>query len=682
VERVRSGGWYPELIPGLLAVGAFVVWAVAAGGFMPTAWYPGAVFLLGLLVATAIGYRGERLPRLNAVALACLAAFTLWSFVSIAWAGSQGDAWDGANRTLLYLTVFAIFSLPGWRAPSAGIVLGAYSVAIALVGAGSLIDAAESDEAVLSFISGRFSEPMGYHNANTALFLGAFWPALFLASRAEVPWAARPILLAAAGLLAELALLGQSRGSAVAFPIALLVYFVVVPNRVRSLIAIVPVVGTVAVTAPPILDVYEAWRGDGVFDDAVDTAVRAMAISFIALLGAGAVLALVDRWLRVPERAARVAERAVGAAAAAGVIAALILAIGAIGNPWSWAEDRWDDFKGGYAEAGFESTRFSGSLGSNRYDFWRVSLDEFSDSPLTGMGADNFAAEYLRDRQSPEEPEHPHSLPVKVVSQTGLVGAALFVGFLAFAVASAVRVRRFAGSWRARAVAGAAIATFAYWFIHGAGDWFWVYPALSAPAIAWLALAGRVDAGGGPGPPRESAGIGVPFGRVAVVVGAVVALAAAASYVLPWGAARETERATSIWATDPRSAFERLDRARDLNFLSERPDLLAGAIASRHGDRRRMRDSFTNALERNPESWYARFELGALDAVEGRRSAAISRLEAARGLNPSEPLIGTVLRGARSGDPVPLRRIDREFLARVCERVGRTKETRYCGQIE
>ena len=45
------------------------------------------------------------------IALGCLAAYTALSFLSILWAAVPGDAWEGANRTLLYLLVFALFAL-------------------------------------------------------------------------------------------------------------------------------------------------------------------------------------------------------------------------------------------------------------------------------------------------------------------------------------------------------------------------------------------------------------------------------------------------------------------------------------------------------------------------------------------------------------------------------------------
>jgi tetratricopeptide (TPR) repeat protein len=157
-----------------------------------------------------------------------------------------------------------------------------------------------------------------------------------------------------------------------------------------------------------------------------------------------------------------------------------------------------------------------------------------------------------------------------------------------------------------------------------------------------------------------------------------VVLAAAVSYVLPWGAARDVEHAARNWGADPEAAYDRLDRARSFNFLSDRADVVAGAIAAREGDRERMRESFQHALERNPHNWYALLELGALDALQDRREEALERLREAERLNPREPLIKRVARGARKGDPVSLGSIDRALVARVCDLVGRTDETRYC----
>ena len=59
---------------------------------------------------------------------------------------------------------------------------------------------------------------------------------------------------------------------------------------------------------------------------------------------------------------------------------------------------------------------------------------------------------------------------------------------------------------------------------------------------------------------------------------------AAASYALPALAAREIERAVPRFGDDPAAACEGLEHARALNRLSDRPDVIAGALALQAGD--------------------------------------------------------------------------------------------------
>ena len=78
-----------------------------------------------------------------------------------------------------------------------------------------------------------------------------------------------------------------------------------------------------------------------------------------------------------------------------------------------------------------------------------------------------------------------------------------------------------------------------------------------------------------------------------------------------------------------------------------------------------MRQAFERALERNPHSWYAYFELALNAAEEGRRSAARELLARARSLNPREPTIADVEARLRDGRPIESDEFDRLFLERV-----------------
>src|SRR4051794_13076644 len=99
-------------------VATLIPLAAAGGGVRPTAWYPAALFALGLLLVGVLTLRSAVHP-LVAAATTALAAYAGWSYLSISWASQRADAWEGANRTLLYAVVFALFALWRLRAPMA-----------------------------------------------------------------------------------------------------------------------------------------------------------------------------------------------------------------------------------------------------------------------------------------------------------------------------------------------------------------------------------------------------------------------------------------------------------------------------------------------------------------------------------------------------------------------------------
>src|SRR5207248_4825171 len=63
-----------------------------------------------------------------------------------------------------------------------------------------------------SFKGERLAYPGGYENASAATWVLAMWPALLLAAPRVLHWAVRGLLAGGVVLLADLALLSQSRG--------------------------------------------------------------------------------------------------------------------------------------------------------------------------------------------------------------------------------------------------------------------------------------------------------------------------------------------------------------------------------------------------------------------------------------------------------------------------------------
>jgi hypothetical protein len=599
-----TGTGRPRLVSAAMTVGVIAWWTLHQGGAAPSTWYLGA--LVVLLVLLAAVWAGVVAPpgRAATVAIGALAAFTLWSFLSIAWATARGDAWDGANRTLLYLTVFALFALLPWRPSEAGAFLAAFVGATALVGLGVVVVAGLGG-ADSAFEYGRLSAPVGYENASAGLFLTAFWPAVMLAARPGLAGLARGALLAAGGVLLELVVLCQSRGSLLAAGAALVLAVGLTRERPRLLLALVVVGAAALPTLPFLLDVYAGGRPGA---RTVAPATVAILLSAAALMAVGVVAPRV-RLTRRPVRGLAL------------VLAAALVVAGV-----------------GAVVAGAAGTRFAGGAGSGRYDFWRVAWSQLTQHPLRGAGADNFAHDYARERRGREEPLYPHSIEWRTLGQTGIVGAVLFAAFF---VAACATVRRST----ADPVTVAALVSAAAWLAHASIDWLWELPALGAPAMACLGLVAAR-----PGAPRAPAAPPARgLGAALVAAGCV----AAASYALPALAAGEIERGVVESRRDPAAAQQRFERARELNPLSARADVIAGTLALDGGDVAAAERAFRRAAARDPGDWYTQTQLGAVDLRRDRRAAAIAALTRARRVNPNEPAIALALDAARAGQPLP-----------------------------
>jgi O-Antigen ligase len=646
------------MLPGVACLVVFLVWAGDQGGYPPTVWYAGALVLAALLV-TLVFARGSAFlgsPRVSWWAIAFFAAFTAWSFMSISWASSKGDAWDGANRTLLYLLVYALFARWPWRPAGAALLLGLHAAGVVAIGLLTLHEVAGSSHATTYFIGSRLSEPLGYPNATAALFLIAFWPAVFLASSRHVTPLLRGLLLGIATALLELSIIPQSRGALLSLPVAALLYLVLVPGRLRSLLHLALVGGAAALALNPLLDVYRTGARGGDIAAATAHARNIVVISLLVLTAVGVAVALGDRRLELSPRIVNWANRAVGGLALVGAVVGLAVVL-ALGSPGEHARNVWHNFKS--PEPGAASSHFVG-LGSNRYDFYRVSLLTLERHPVGGAGADNFGIEYLRERRSGEQPLYTHSLELRLLAHTGVVGAALFAGFLAAALLAAWRSRS-RGEVFKRGTAAAATVAFGYWLIHGSGDWLWEFPALGAAAFAWLGLSTGLERRSVPVVPGLSKAAMWAVGGVTTIA----ALGAALTLGLPWLAAREVDYAAHSWRADPQSAFDSLGRARRLNPLSDFPDLIAGAIAGRLGDNEKMRLGYSRAIARNPDNWYSRLELGVLYGIEHKYPAALRELRQAQALNPREPLVALALRRVKRHRPVNPAAVDRILLDRA-----------------
>jgi O-Antigen ligase len=651
----------PALVPTLVATVLLVVLGATEAGFYPTSWMPAGLFLIGLTGVTAVALGPPRgVPRASLAALALFGAYAVWTFLSITWADQQAVAWEGANRTAIYVLIFALFTL--WPVGERGgrLVIGLFGIGVAAVGLVELLRANGSSDPLGYFIGVRLAEPAGYINANVALWTLGLLACVFTAASRETLLGLRPLFLAGAGVLAPLAVLGQSRGWALALPAALVLFVLITPGRVRLLVAIAAVGLTTLAQRGRLLAVHDDFE-PGLFDSLLSDATAGILVGAGVLAVVGLAWALADRRVELPGPVLRRLGQGVAVLAVVAVAGAAAVAVS--GDALDGLGDRWEEFKEGGGPASGE-TRFA-SGGSNRWDFWTVAWELFEEEPIRGIGMENFQVEYLRRGSSEERPQFPHSLELGVLSQTGSVGAVLLGGALLMALLAAWRAR--SGPRGRRAVAGAAVGIAAYWLLHASVDWFWEFAALTGAAMAMLGLAGAVA-------PREEPDgemAGAEAGRrprlrlPAAVAASLAAVALALSIALPWTSELLVREASDNWTEDPQAAFDQLDTAASLNPLSNVPQLTAASIALEIDDIPRARAEFAEALEHDPETAYALVELGAIAAERGEGAEALNLLRRALALTPRDEILRRTLRDVRAGRSVSVEALNERIRARA-----------------
>jgi O-antigen ligase len=622
-------------------------WTWQQGAYFGAVLLPGAILLCmvtALLVRFA-PWRGDlRLSRPVLIALVSLAGLGGWELLSALWSPAPDVAIADGQRVLVYALAFGLgllaCNLLGMRMKLSMLPLAGAAAFAGLITA--IMLATGDSPAQLLERAGTLEYPLGYRNAEAAFFGIALFPALGLAADRDLGWRLRAGALATATMCIELFLLAQSRGSMPAIAVALAVYILMSPFRLRALAWL----GLALLPALPIVPALTSLFGaadQGLGPSVLDEMHRAGVIVLLTTLAAFALGAVCTRSeARIPGLGShsRDANRGVGRALAATAIVLVIAFVAAVGDPVHWVGDRAEEFRaGGSPDLSDHSSRFTFNAGSDRYDIWRVALDEAADDPLFGTGGGGFQYAYLREREAPTQNlRDAHSVELETVSEFGLPGLALLVAALVAATVGILRARTLGPS--AATLSAIALASGGYWLVHTSVDWFWPYPAISAPV---LALAGSACAPLVRTVHRRSTRPwrGWLIGGLAVL---------AVSAIPPWLSERYVNHAYATWRTDLSRAYDDLDNAQRLNALSDTPLLAEGAIARASGDAERALTAFREAADERPEEWATHYLLAELQATS---NPAVARNEilVALDLNPLEARIHAL--AERLGVPIP-----------------------------
>jgi O-antigen ligase/polysaccharide polymerase Wzy-like membrane protein/tetratricopeptide repeat protein len=580
-QPVRAAG---EGVGGLWTAGgaaAVCVCALFFGGAdspAPLVWIGAAALVLAALLLL----EPPALDRPGALFLGGLAGLALWCGVSLIWSISPDGTWTYTNRTLVYLGFALVGVVVGARLTRTQVAYGAAALLAALVGWALLakcVPALYSDYGRLA----RLRSPLGYWNELALLFDSGVPIALWLAvARRRVEGV---VLLY--GLVLTLLLTYSRFGVLLAVAVAV-AWVVLDERRVESLFALALGGGAgagvfgIALALPGITSDGQP-RPVRTHDGLIFIVLVLAVAAFVALLAyAGR-----RRTVTAPTRARVERVAAIGA---------VVLAVAGVAVSVAFAGHIWHEFTNpGNTQVVNQQGRF-GSVKSDRWVWWQEAWHAFTRHPLGGTGAGTFQLTNEMLRYAPVVVDEPHNTPLQFLTETGIVGFALYLLTAAGALWAAWRERRDA----AGLALGLAVGVF---FVHGVLDKDWNYVGSCGPL---LVVAGAL-----------AARPGVVRARRPLLAAAALAVALAVVYSLaaPWLAQRALARGTEAGAKQAHSYDPLSVDALTLWAAFSETTSLKSAL-DRYGQAVKLEPE-------NAETWYA---LGSFYARQGQWTRAYDAL--------------------------------------------------------
>ena len=589
----RPGGVAEAVV--VAAVGVLFAWAVVFGGGSSDGSLAsaGIAAIACAVVGVVAGLRGAlalpRLDRVGVATVAATAALTLWAGASIAWSIAGDLSWEWLARGLVYTAFLTLGVLAGAldggarRVAALGAIVFAAALGWALLGVAVPSLFPDGDRIT------RLREPVGYWNALALLADAAIAFGLWVARKPRVVAGLGGCLLAYAAVL--VVLLTQSRAGVVGALAVVILWLVLSDERLSDAIRVV------LAAAPALAVAAWAFTRPALVEDGVlrsDRVADGRVFAALALAG-GLVVALAA--LRVPvqrlvEERHVTLRRALVAGCAIAVLAGAIGFVAKVGNPASWVDSQLSQ-----GECVNEPGRLTDLCANNRLQWWGEALDVAADRPVGGSGAGTFVLARRRYRESATPVTEPHSVPLQLLADLGVVGLGLG---LVVAGGAIVGVRRGLGrvSGGDRAPAAALACLLLAYGVHAVVDYDLDFLAVTGPALLALGTLLAV------GRPRATLRAGLP-GLVAV---AAVGAAAVVTVALPRLAQGQVDRGfEAIDAGRLSEAVDAADRARLLNPLSLGPLQVRAFAADAAGDTAAAvawYEEATRLQPENPDTWY------------------------------------------------------------------------------
>jgi hypothetical protein len=490
--------------------------------------------------------------------------------------------------------------------------------------------------------SARLSWPLNYWNALAALLAFGLPLLLSLTSTAK-SIAAQAAAAAAIPIVAVTAYLTFSRGGLIAFAVAVLVYFVLAPDRLPKLLT-----GVVAGAASAAL-IAGCVHRSAVEKGLISATARhegstlilpiVLACAGVALCQVG--IGLATRHGRRP-RALTVSHRQALVGLAVGVVVVVLVALAA-GAPHRLSH-AWQDFKHPTAPGLQTDTlsRFGKLSGNGRYDFWKVAVDSTSGHLMTGNGPGTYQFLWLRKAPYYSYLINAHSLYFESLAEEGIVGLALIVGFIVLVIARGARLVFITRELTRTRAAGitAALAAFA---VSAGADWIWQVPVLptaffllAASVLAPSLRSLRQDA-------DRPVASGAAWRSIAVRAGMIVlALACIVGIGVPLATTNAVRRSqTAVNAGNLPLALNDALSATRIQPGAASGQVQLALVLEAQGKKRQALTAAKKAVKNEPDNWSSWLILSRLDAETRHPGASLSAYRRARVLNPRSPVFVT-----------------------------------------
>jgi O-Antigen ligase len=665
-----------------LMIGALLCWITfhAGGGLnlesmtgveMSLTLGSGLVIALAILLAPA----ARRAYGLGPAVL--LLALTALTALSVVWSVQPDDSWQDAGRMLAYSAVFGAAGALAHTTPSRWpAVLGGVVLAAVVVCGYALATEVFPARLDPNDLYARLQEPYGYWNAIglTAAMgvIGALWLGARRAGHELLSALSYPIM----GLFLITLMLAYSRGALAALALGVILWFTVVPLRLRS--AAVLITGGLGATIVVAWDFSQhALSTDGVpLSERVNAGHQLGILIAVVLLALSVVGSSIGFFTarRAPRRSTR---RRLGTL----LITLLVLAIvaftgrlavshrglfGSISHTFNALTDP-------NAKVPANTPGRLTAVASVRARYWNEALEVFQAHPVLGSGARGFETAHLRYRSELIEAHQAHGYIVQTLADLGLVGLAITLVLLVAWMVAAGRAthplnRRFQGfRWRPHPVPYTAerigmlsmLCLVVVFGLHSLIDWTWYVPGDACVALicaGWLAGRGPLAGGGHsdestlvlapsstwmagvadgrPRRPRLPSRSEVGFLRIAAACCvAVAALLAAWVQWQPQRSANASNEALALLARNPSAALAAANRAISRDPLSAEALFTLATVQQDTGQSAEAHATLQRAVRlqpSNPETWLA---LGRFD-LSANPTAALGEFRAAIYLDP------------------------------------------------